>query len=106
VYLGQDGLVHLVIACRRRVVTAEDIVAADSILASVSSMLEEGALMPVLLQELPALLGTLGVHLHSTDIPQNPDNTFVFIRITLAQDAADSPTEMAAWKTLLETSGR
>lgn len=59
--LGQHGFVHLVVAGGSGKVAAEDVVAADGVLARVARVLEERTLVPVLLQELPALLRTPAV---------------------------------------------
>ena len=56
-HLGQHGLVHLVLAGGRAEVAAEDGIAADRVAPGVARVLEERAAVPVLLQELPALLG-------------------------------------------------
>lgn len=64
-HLGQHGLVHLVLAGGRAIVAAEDGVPAHGVAPGVTLVLEERALVPVLLQKLPALLWALGIHLQN-----------------------------------------
>lgn len=69
--LGKNSLVHLVLPGRGRVVSPENVITADSVFAGVSGILEEGALVPVLLKKFPALLWRLALHLRPNQAAQS-----------------------------------